>query len=254
MLTRERVSGAIGIIGIGALIFTSMSIEVSGQAVAGVSEALMEEVEIAETDPWEKVGILYSTGKVNVRTQPDTDSEVYCTLNEYEPVKVYEREGSDWYKTKAGHYIYGELLTDEIPNYRVYELYSGFKSYTDYRALTAVDCPQWRLQQIAYTGDYGIRQVDGRYCVALGSRFRTQIGQKFDVVLADGTKIPCVMADQKSDRHTDPTHTYSLSCGCATEFYVDTGSLYSEARTSGDLSAIWAEAVTGIVVYDEFVW
>lgn len=221
---------------------------------APVAGGLSETIKYTE-DPWTDVGILYSCGTVNVRMEEDENSEIFTTLHQYEGVHCYIRENSRWVKTENNHYIRADLMLteDEIPSFTEYELYSTFKSYTDYRCLTAVDSPQWGLQQRAYTGEYGIRMVDGRYCVALGSRFTTQIGQKFDIILSDGTVLPCVLSDQKSDRHTDATNTYTLSNGCATEFYVDTTTLYSKARSTGDLSTIWGSPVIGVRVYNDYV-
>ena len=89
-----------------------------------------------------------------------------------------------------------------------------------YKCITSKSSDQYRLQQIAYTGMYGIRQVNGRFCVAVGSAYTTQIGQYIDLVLEDGAVIPCILADCKADIHTD-TNNILTSDGSLAEFVVD---------------------------------
>ncbi|MBR4315031.1 MAG: hypothetical protein IKP66_09000, partial [Lachnospiraceae bacterium] len=62
---------------------------------------------------------------------------------------------------------------------------------------------------------------EGRYCIAVGSFYTTQIGQKIDLVLTNGTVIKCILGDCKSDEHTDETHRYHAIDGSVAEFIVD---------------------------------
>ena len=236
------------------LLFTGIGkIEAQAAAVAGASSVLMEQLE--EIENTEHIGVMYASTRVNVREHPDTDSDIICVLDEYEAIDVWNIGNSEWYQTKSGYYIYKSLLVSDIPSYSLYSgLWSTFKSYTDYRLITAIDTPQYALQQKqAYTGDYGIRMVDGRYCVALASNFGCEIGRKFDAILENGTIIPCVMSDQKDDIDTDGI--YTLNNGCATEFYVDSNILYHPAKHAGDLSEIpgWSSPVVAIRVWDDYV-
>jgi hypothetical protein len=124
-----------------------------------------------------------------------------------------------------------------------------------YTTITSTDTPQYYLQEnYAYTGKYGIRQVNGRYCVALGSYFTTEIGQLFDIVLENGTVIPCVLADQKDDKHTDQDNITTARNGCISEFVVETGCLSSKVRKNGSISYCtksWNSPVVKIVIYDK---
>lgn len=97
---------------------------------------------------------------------------------------------------------------------------------------------QYALQLQAYTGDYGIRMVGDRYCVAVGSRFTERIGAKIDVVLENGSVIKCILGDQKADKDTDETNSYHLSDGSYLEFIVDLNSLNPDARRLGTLGCI----------------
>ena len=134
----------------------------------------------------------------------------------------------------------------------------GFKSYMGYKTLTNKSSWQYKLQQsYAKTGDYGIRMVEGRYCIAVGSHFKTSIGQYLDLVLENGTVIPCIMADLKADIHTDSSNIVTLHNGCVSEFVVDTSVLNRTAKKMGDISYCledWKSPVVEIRVYDKNIF
>ena len=129
---------------------------------------------------------------------------------------------------------------------------SGLKSYMPYKAITSVSSSQYKLQQQAYTGKHGIRMVNGRYCVALGSFYTNRIGQNFDLVLENGTVIPCVLADQKADKDTDGNNQVTSHNGCMSEFIVDSNSLDKTAKRMGDISyceECWKSPIKQIILY-----
>ena len=134
----------------------------------------------------------------------------------------------------------------------------GFKSYMDYRSITSTSSKQYKLQKLyAVNGDYGIRTVNGRYCIALGSHFTSNIGQYIDLVLANGTIIPCILADQKADIHTDKNNIVTLHNGCVSEFIVDTQCLDELAKKMGNISYCkneWKSTVNKVIVYDKNVF
>lgn len=129
-----------------------------------------------------------------------------------------------------------------------------FKSYEDYRAITTKTSPHYKLQrEYAVTGPEGIRMVDDRYCIALGSYFTTTIGQYVDIVLENGTIISCILGDQKSDAHTDELHIAHRSDGSIVEFIVDLDVLDSIPRRMGSISYVyeeWKSPVAQVIVYD----
>lgn len=127
------------------------------------------------------------------------------------------------------------------------------KSYMDYRCITSTTSKQYRLQKsLAYTGDCGIRMVNGRYCVAVGSYYTTTIGQYIDIELENGKVIKGVLADCKDDKHTDSTNRINPN-GSVVEFVVDTKALDSIARKMGDISYVngWNSKIVNIKVYDK---
>lgn len=115
---------------------------------------------------------------------------------------------------------------------------TSFKSYMDYRAITNTDSIQYKMQQEAYTDEYGIRKYkNGDYMVAMGSYYG-QVGDRFRITLDNGETIRCIMGDAKADCHTDAYNQYT-PCGSGKnviEFVVDTPALSDEARQMGDIS------------------
>ena len=128
-----------------------------------------------------------------------------------------------------------------------------FKSYESWKAITAKNTPHYKLQnEYAYTNSDGIRMVDGRYCIALGSYFTTAIGQYVDIVLENGTIIHCILGDQKADIHTDALHIAHPD-GSIVEFIVDTDKIPTMARRMGNMSYAypeWNSPVVQVIVYD----
>lgn len=148
-----------------------------------------------------------------------------------------------------------EIASNLDYNYTEYDVpkSSGFKSYMSYKAITTKSSPQYSLQKDqAYTGKYGIRQVDGRYCVAVGSYFTNEIGTYLDLILENGIVIPCILADQKADKDTCSKNIITMHNGCVSEFVIDSEYLDSKARQMGDISycnEYWNSPVETIRVY-----
>lgn len=141
-------------------------------------------------------------------------------------------------------------------DFTVYDLpyyypYYGQKAYENYSAITNTYSKQYKLQELAYTDDYGFRMYEGRYLIAVGTYFNAPVGTYIDVELENGVVIPCIVGDIKADRDTEDNNVYSLSCGCATEFIVDGWRIDTFSR--GDVSVVvdgWESPVIHIIVYD----
>lgn len=112
-----------------------------------------------------------------------------------------------------------------------------FKCYEDFRALTDTGSPQYALQREAWTDMYGLRRVDGFYCIALGSAYGTEIGAKYIITLSTGYEFLAVLADQKADVDTVDGHTRDRN-GAVIEFIVDTNYLPADVRQMGDVSCV----------------
>lgn len=112
---------------------------------------------------------------------------------------------------------------------------NSFKSYMSYKAVSSSSA-QGKLQAKAKTDSKtGIRKVDGRYCVALGSYYCTKIGTKIDLVMENGSIVKCILADQKANRDTDAKNQ-KTSDGSIAEFLVDMDELPSKVKIMGNVS------------------
>lgn len=130
------------------------------------------------------------------------------------------------------------------------------KTYMSYKSITDRTSCQYKLQKRATTGKYGIRTIDGRYCIAVGSYYCTTIGTKLDIIMKNGTIVKCVLADGKDNKHTDSSNRLGKN-GCIVEFIVDTKSLDKTCKKMGDMSYVSSGGLKGAVksirVYDETV-
>ena len=211
-----------------------------------------------EKKRWKK-GYVTATS-LNIRKNPSKESEIVGCLLNNEKVKYYVFN-KKWFCIKYKDeevYIYSKYVSNkkqkENINYtdHTVPVTSGFKSYMPYTAITSYSSPQAKLQQKAYTGTYGIRQVGERYCVAIGTAFNAKVGTYFDLILANGTVIPCIVGDIKANQHTDSNNMITVANGCLTEFIVDFAALNSKAKQMGDVSYCnenWNSRVKTIRVY-----
>lgn len=148
----------------------------------------------------------------------------------------------------------------EIISYQDYSVPTnrGFKSYMSYKSITSKSSQQYKLQHnYAYTGNYGIRQVDGRYCIAIGTFSDAEVGTYVDLILENQSIIPCIISDFKADIHTDNSNMITTHNGCISEFIVDKSSLYQTAKQMGDISYCcqeWKSPVKAIRVYEKNVF
>lgn len=204
----------------------------------------------------------FSTGwlksNTNVRSYDGfSDDNILTVLPKYSQVE-YEYFNDEWCVIKYNDsiaYVHRDLISDhEITSSTYYAPYNRIKSYMPYTAITSRSSAQWKLQQIAYTGTHGIRQVNGRYCIAVGSAYTSKIGQYIDLVLENGTVIPCILSDQKADKDTNSENTITEHDGSLVEFVVSSSNLSGSIRRMGDISYAqddWNSMITQVIVYDE---
>lgn len=116
---------------------------------------------------------------------------------------------------------------------------SANKTYMGYTAVTSRTSPQWKLLRgsSAYTdATTGLRMVDGRYCIAVGTFYCSTIGTKINLIMENGATVECILGDVKSDRHTDPTHRYQAQDGSVVEMIVDRAVFHSTSQYPSELS------------------
>lgn len=192
---------------------------------------------------------------VNVRKAPSLEAEILGIFGINSEVEFYEYS-DDWCKISIDGedaYICKQYISSEPVPYTSFSV-SGDerKSFMDYTSITSRNSRQYKIQESrAYTGETGIRMVNERYLIALGSRFSSSVGQYIDLVLENGTVIPCILGDCKADKDTINDHCQGID-GSTAEFIIQTSSLSSDAKQSGDCSDVydsWDSPVVEIRIY-----
>ena len=203
------------------------------------------------------------TTNVNVRSEPNIHSEIYEVYN-YNKKVYYTSYNKKWvmikYNNKIAFMAKDYISKKKLPEITYKDYYfsgaSTMKSWMPYTAITATSSSQYKIQHgYAYTGNYGIRMVGDRYCVAVGSYFNVSIGQKLDLILENGTVIKCIAADAKANKDTNGIFTNHN--GCCSEFIVDSNALNSSIRRSGNISSAcdaWNSKVIAIRVYNKNIF
>lgn len=128
---------------------------------------------------------------------------------------------------------------------------NGFFSYMDADCITSVGTDQYEMKSKYRLDSSGIWTYDGRWCIAVGSYYTTQVGQYIDIVLKNGTTITGILADCKSDKDTDSTRRQNAN-GSIVEFVVNESSLSSEVKRNGSCAYAypqWQSEVDHIDIY-----
>ena len=128
---------------------------------------------------------------------------------------------------------------------------STFKSYENYKKITNTSSAQYKLQQEAYTGNYGIRMVGDRYCVAMGSYWAKKIGTKLDVYLESGELIKVILGDNKQDQHTSHGRRVGANNKDVLEFIVDVDQIPQKVKNSGNFNCIFKGKVSSVMIVED---
>lgn len=180
------------------------------------------------------------------------DNVVLTTENEYDGFQYFYSPFENKRKNvSAGNFLDGTKVI-KLPEL---EGYNGKKTYEPYTTITSVNSWQYKLQQKAYTNEDGFRMINGRYMIATGSGVSHDIGRYIDIVLENGTVIPCVIGDAKDDAHTDQEfHIMTKKSHCVSEFLVDTSVMNPDLQLSGNMSNYreeWNSKVVKFILYDK---
>ncbi len=180
------------------------------------------------------------------------DNVVLTTENEYDGFQYFYSPLENKRKNvSAGNFLDGTKVI-KLPEL---EGYNGGKTYEPYTTITSVNSWQYKLQQKAYTNEDGFRMINGRYMIATGSGVSHDIGRYIDIVLENGTVIPCVIGDAKDDAHTDQEfHIMTKKSHCVSEFLVDTSVMNPDLLLSGNMSNYreeWNSEVVKFILYDK---
>lgn len=214
----------------------------------------------------------WTSENINIRSSPSVNSNILSVIDFNTKIE-YKNYDENWLKVREigedGGFIFGYAAARYISDEEcssvsfVIPKNNGFKSYMSYKTITDKSSLQYKLQNnYAYTGNYGIRQVNERYCVAVGTAFNTQVGTYFDLILKNGHVIKCIVGDIKADAHTEINNIVTEHNGCVSEFIVETSSLpYSvfnyNNTGSGDVSSClkeWESPVEVIKIYNKNIF
>lgn len=128
---------------------------------------------------------------------------------------------------------YEQLLCDAAP-YNIPVEGDGFiHPYMDYKKITSRVSRQWAVvnSEDAHSDPTtGLRMVGNRYCIAIGQGYGMCAGDKVDVVLSDGSYIPCILGDMKAVLDTDEFMRYHLSDHDVVEMVVDDTVFYDTSQ------------------------
>ena len=113
-----------------------------------------------------------------------------------------------------------------------------FKSYMPHTAITDKSSKQYKLQQQASTDSDGIRCIDSRPMVAIGTGWGLGVGDIALITCENGNSFEAIIGDIKADIHTDSYNKTTMSNGCRCEFIVDMGSLNTTVKSRGNVAIL----------------
>ena len=197
--------------------------------------------ETKKEEKWQKGYIIHKNG-VKIRTKPDKNENHVIGRIYFNKIVKYKQYNDTFvtikYKGKIRYINKKYVSKKENPYIEKGVSGDSRKSYMDYRTIDVYTSSQYKLQTKAYTNNYGIRCVNHRYCIAVGSFYSNQVGQYVDVVLANGTVLPCVIGDCKRDCDTEGMAGMNGVDGGAVEFIVQDEALHPDVRLHGTLTAL----------------
>ena len=202
--------------------------------------------------------------ETDVAAQTESTEQTYLLTGNFlkmqEKIKEEIRNNTQNDKEKIDNEVKDELIA-----YQEYSMSynSGFKSYMSYTTITSQSSPQYILQnQYAYTGEFGIRKVEDRFCIAIGQLSNARVGTYVDLILENEIVIPCIVGDFKANVHTDSSNMVTGHNGCVSEFIVEKERLPYVVRNNdntgtGDISHCkedWISPVKTIKVYEKNIF
>lgn len=117
------------------------------------------------------------------------------------------------------HYLPEECVPNQDTACKSYKY-----TYMDYRKVTCTKSNQYKLlnSDNAWT-DYntGLRMINDCICIAIGTGYNCNVGEKVNIILENGYVIRGIVGDIKSDSHTDDTHKYQKYDGSVVEMIMD---------------------------------
>jgi hypothetical protein len=115
---------------------------------------------------------------------------------------------------------------------------NDFKSYMSYTAITNKASKQLQLHQQARTDDNGLRCINGRPLVAIGTGWGLTVGDIALITCNNGNSFEVVIGDIKADVDTKSDNKTTSYNNCRCEFIVDMSKLNSTVKKSGNVAVL----------------
>ena len=200
----------------------------------------------------------YTQTVTTVKKKAKASSKTLGTLKINKKVKYTTTKNGKWakikYKGKTAYVKKCYIKKKKVSSKKVYANGNGkFKSYMSYTCITLKGKEYTLTHSVATTGKYGIRQINGYYCVAIGTGYGMEVGDYGVVVLTNGTRIPIIMCDTKQNAHTDSTNKYGIGNNDVLEFIVNTSAMPALVRRMGSYAYAcdsWSAGVKYVEIYD----
>ena len=113
-----------------------------------------------------------------------------------------------------------------------------FKSYMPYTAITNKASKQWQLQQSATTDKNGLRCIDSKPMVAVGTGWGLSIGDSAIITCDNGNNFEVVIGDIKANNHTNVENKTTSANNCRCEFIVDYKQLNPTVKKMGNVAVL----------------
>lgn len=132
-----------------------------------------------------------------------------------------------------------EMSSVNVPNH-LEGCVSSKKTYMYCSAVTDETSDQYKFlySGYCYTDPNGLIKYNNRYCIAIGTGYTKNIGDRVTLVLADGSVVRCVVGALKAPVHTDSSNRFDVADGSVAEFIVDKKVFNSVKDGSGTVNFI----------------
>ena len=107
-----------------------------------------------------------------------------------------------------------------------------------YTSITSKASKQLQLQQQAYTDENGLRCIDGRPMVAVGTGWNLSVGDIALITCDNGNSFEVIIGDIKANVDTNSDNKTTSANNCRCEFIVDMGELNSTVKISGNVAVL----------------
>lgn len=124
-----------------------------------------------------------------------------------------------------------------------------FKSYMPYTAITNTSSTQYKLQRQASTDEDGIRCINSKPMVAVGTGWGVSVGDTVLIKCENGNSFEAIIGDIKANAHTGSDNKTTVTNGCRCEFIVDMSRLNPTVKSRGNVAVLakYSGYITNVV-------